>query len=169
MRSLGVDLARWVKRGLLTIHAQRPTAHGLEMHLVALHKSIDELRPRMVIIDPMTTFGAAGSLSETHGILVRIIDFLKGRGVTAVYTAVTSPTRELDDVQVQLSSLMDTWILLGQADADGALARTLFVLKSRGMDHSHDVREFRLTKRGIQLGGHYPTLNHRMESSRGQG
>jgi circadian clock protein KaiC len=167
MRSLGMKLAPLVKRGLLTIESLRPTAHGLEMHLVAIHRRIEEVRPRMVVIDPITTFSSAGSASEAHGMLLRLIDFLKGRGITGIYTAVTSEMHTLQETQV--SSLMDTWILLGQVKAGNASKRTLFVLKSRGMNHSHDVREFLLTRRGIELSAPYHGPNGAGETRRERG
>lgn len=151
MRSLGIDLAKWIDKGLLRIHATRPSSHGLETHLVTVHKQVEEYRPHAVVIDPISNLVAAGSQIEAQAMLVRLIDFLKSRGITALYTSLSSGDRSDEATDVGVSSLTDTWILVRQVEINGERNRTLFILKSRGMSHSNQVREFLLTDEGIAL------------------
>ena len=151
MRSIGIDLQPWIERGLLHIEAARPTLYGLERHLVEIHKLVTKFRPEAVVVDPISDLSSAGSSSEARSMLLRLIDYLKGRGVTIYLTCLTraSSGPELSDPSV--SSLVDTWLLLRSFETDGERNRGLFVLKSRGMAHSNQVREFLLTSRGIEL------------------
>lgn len=152
MRSIGIDLDHWVERGLLRIEAARPTLYGLERHLVKMHKLVTEFRPDAVVIDPISNLSTAGSTGETRSMLMRLIDFLKGQGLTVFMTSMThlgDSNPEMTDLCV--SSLVDTWLLLRSFEVDGERNRGLFILKSRGMAHSNQVREFLLTDRGIQL------------------
>lgn len=151
MRSLGLDLQKWIDKGLLRIHATRPSSHGLETHLVTVHKLVEELRPSSVVIDPISNLIASGSVVEAQAMLVRLIDFLKGRGITALYTSLAAGDQSAEATDVGVSSLTDTWLLLRQVELEGERNRTLFVLKSRGMSHSNQVREFLLTDQGIAL------------------
>jgi circadian clock protein KaiC len=123
---------------------------GLEMHLATMHKLVDELRPRAVIADPISNLAAAGTAAEAGAMLLRLVDFLKARQVTALLTNLTSGG-DLEATEAGLSSLIDTWLLLRDVEADGERNRVLYVLKSRGMAHSNQLREFRLTDHGIEL------------------
>ena len=152
MRSIGIDLDPWIEKGLLRIEAARPTLYGLERHLVKMHKMVTEFRPDTVIIDPISNLSTAGSTGETRSMLMRLIDFLKGQGVTVFMTSMTHGGEvypEMSDLCV--STLVDTWLLLRAFETDGERNRGLFILKSRGMAHSNQVREFLLTDRGIQF------------------
>jgi circadian clock protein KaiC len=151
MRSVGLDLQPWLEKGLLHIHATRPSSHGLEMHLVTVHKLVRDLRPGAVVMDPISNLTQVGSLSEAQAMLVRLIDFLKVRGVTALYTSLTPNDGFLERTEIGVSSLIDTWLLVRQVEVNGERNRTLFVLKSRGMSHSNQVREFLLTDHGLDL------------------
>ncbi|HEY7954005.1 MAG TPA: circadian clock protein KaiC [Polyangia bacterium] len=151
MRSIGIDLQRWIDKGLLQIQAARPSSHGLEMHLVSLHKAITTFQPRALVMDPISSLAGAGTLEEAQAMLIRTIDFLKQKGVTALYTSLTTGDRAIATSEVGISSLIDTWILLRQTELNGERNRTLFVLKSRGMSHSNQVREFILNEHGIGL------------------
>ena len=151
MRSIGLDLAPWVKKGLLRFHSTRPSAYGLEMHLATLHKLVNEFQPRVVVIDPITTFLRAGSSSEAEGMLMRLIDFLKSQRITAVLTSLTHGGDALETTQSSVSSLIDTWLLVRDIESRGERNRGLYVLKSRGMAHSNQIREFLLTDHGIDL------------------
>jgi circadian clock protein KaiC len=150
-RSIGVDLQPFLTKGLLKIQAARPSAHGLEMHLVSVHKAARQFRPQVVVVDPITNLASMGSISETKTMLVRLLDFLKSEGTTAIYTDLTGANGSLEQTDVGISSLIDTWILLRQVELNGERNRTLFVLKSRGMNHSNQVREFLMTSHGIEL------------------
>jgi circadian clock protein KaiC len=152
MRSVSIDLAPWLQTGLLQYHGERPTAHGLEMHLVKMHKLIEDLQPSAVVIDPVTTFLSSGTPSEVKGMLTRLIDFLKSREVTAFLTTLTSEVEHLEQTDVHVSSLIDTWISLRNLENNGERHRGLFVMKSRGMAHSNQIRAFHLTDHGIQIG-----------------
>lgn len=154
MRSIGIDLERWVKKGLLRFHAIRSTVYGLEMHLVTAHKMINEFKPDAVVLDPIGNLTMAGSESDTTSTLIRLMDFLKSQKITAVWTNLTSGS-EKETSNVGISSLVDTWLLLRDIELGGERNRAMYVLKSRGMAHSNQIREFLLTEHGIELADVY--------------
>ncbi|MGZ9275353.1 MAG: ATPase domain-containing protein, partial [Nitrospira sp.] len=151
MSSIGLDLSRWVERGLLQFHAARPHLRGLEMHLAIIHKQIGAFQPTVVVIDPVSNLLDIGTAPETKAMLTRLIDFLKGHGITTVLTSLTSETDNPETTEVGISSLMDTWLLLRNLEHNGERTRGLFILKSRGMGHSHQIREFTLSDHGAEL------------------
>ena len=151
MRSIGIDLARPLQQGLLHFHAERPTMSGLEMHLVTIHKQVQEFHPRVVIIDPITNFTALGSVLEIKAMLTRLIDYFKQQQITALFTSLIAGGRTDESAEVGVSSLMDTWLLLRDLECGAERNRVLHLLKSRGMAHSNQVREFLLTDRGVEL------------------
>jgi circadian clock protein KaiC len=151
MASIGIHLAPCERRGLLKIHAARPHLCGLEMHLLSIHDQIREFAPRNLVVDPITNLIATGDESQVRSMLVRLIDFLKSHSITAVFTSLTDPTAPVDQSEVGISSLIDTWIGLRNIEYAGERNRALHVLKSRGMAHSNQVREFVLSRRGLQL------------------
>ncbi|HEY9528702.1 MAG TPA: circadian clock protein KaiC [Anaerolineales bacterium] len=151
MRSIGIDLAPHVKKGLLQFHIARPTLYGLEMHLVTMYDLIREYKPQVVVLDPITDFFAIGSTAEVKAAITRIIDFLKTNQITALFTSYTDEDMPNESV-VGVSSLIDTWISLRNLESNGERHRGLFVLKSRGMPHSNQIRSFQLTDHGIQIG-----------------
>jgi len=151
MRSVGIDLAPWIQAGLLQYHGTRPTVYGLEMHLVKVHKVIEDFQPSVVVIDPVTSLLSSGTSNEVKGMLTRLIDFLKSRQITALMTTLTSEVEHLEQTNVHISSLIDTWLILRDLESGGERNRGLMVLKSRGMAHSNQIREFLLTKNGIEL------------------
>ncbi|HYO13077.1 MAG TPA: circadian clock protein KaiC [Thermoanaerobaculia bacterium] len=150
MRSIGVDLEPWIRKDLLRFHAARPTVHGLERHLVTMYKTIRDFQPSIVVVDPITNFLSVGGSDEVKGMLVRLIDFLKSQQVTCLFTSLTHGN-DLERTDVAVSSLMDTWLVLREAEINGERNRTLYVIKSRGMAHSNQLREVLLTSEGIQL------------------
>jgi circadian clock protein KaiC len=151
MRSIGVDLEPWVKRDLLRFYAARPGTYGLEKHLVTIHDLTAEFNPRVVVIDPITNFGSVGTYSEVKSMVTRLIDMFKSQGITAMFTSLTSGDRNPELSEVGVSSQMDAWLLLRNLESNGERNRGLYVLKSRGMAHSNQIREFLLTDRGVQL------------------
>jgi circadian clock protein KaiC len=151
MRSIGIDLEQWVKKGLLQIIAARPTLRGLEQHLLVMHDSVLAFRPSIVLIDPISNLALEQHDSEIRSTLMRLIDFLKEQQTTALFTSLTEGGLTPEDGQIGVSSLMDTWLLLRNIEHNGERNRTLYVLKSRGMAHSNQVREFILTGDGIEL------------------
>ncbi|RPH35806.1 circadian clock protein KaiC, partial [bacterium] len=151
MRSVGLDLARWIKKGLLHIHATRPSLYGLEQHLVAMHDLVKELEPKIVMVDPISSLSITDSDWELKPTLMRLIDFLKRQRITGVFTSLVSGSQNTEDSQVGVSSLMDTWVLLRNTEYNAERNRSLFILKSRGMKHSNKVREFILTDEGVGL------------------
>ncbi|MBF0507501.1 MAG: circadian clock protein KaiC [Deltaproteobacteria bacterium] len=151
MRSIGIDLEKWVKNGLLLFHVARPTLYGLEMHLVTMHKLIDEFRPKNVVVDPISNLNAVGTTYEAQMMLLRLMDFLKARQITSLFTDLTVTREVIDQTEVGVSSLMDTWIVLKSIEAGGERNRGLYVIKSRGMSHSNQSREFLLTSNGLEL------------------
>jgi circadian clock protein KaiC len=151
MRSIGLDLAPWLKKDLLRFHATRPTAYGLEMHLATLHKLVNDFEPRVVIVDPITTFLNTGTSIEAESMLMRLLDFLKAQQIAAVFTSLTHGGKVLEDSQAGISSVIDTWILLRDIELGGERNRGMYILKARGTAHSNQIREFLLTDRGFEL------------------
>ena len=142
-----------MKSKLLHIQASRPTLQGLEMHLLVLHKLIEEINPRTVIIDPVSSLITVGSASEVRAMLVRLIDMLKDRGISALFTSLTHESRdnEGDYTEDAISSLADTWIRVANDDSGKSRVRSLVVVKSRGMAHSNQVSTFTITNKGIVI------------------
>lgn len=151
MHSIGIDLERFVKKGLLAFHNARPAAWGLEVHLAMIHKEIVDFDPQVVVVDPITNFLAIGDDVETKSMLTRLIDFLKVRQITGMFTSLTSSGHDIEDSEVGVSSLMDAWLLVKSIESNGERNRGLYVLKARGIAHSNQVREFVLTDHGIEL------------------
>jgi circadian clock protein KaiC len=151
MRSIGIDLGVWVKTGLLHFAAFRPSSFGLEVHLTTMLKLIDEIRPQVVIVDPVSSFASAGSESDARLMLMRMIDLLKSRKITALLTSLTSAGRPAEQSEVGVSSLIDTWIVLHNIERAGERTRTLSIVKSRGMKHSNQARELLLSDQGVNL------------------
>jgi circadian clock protein KaiC len=151
MRSIGIGLEQWVNKGLLEFRNSRPTLYGLEMHLVTMHKAIEMFKPAVVVVDPISNLIAAASEMEVKSMLSRLIDFLKMKEITAFCTDLTSVGGSLERTDIGISSLMDTWLLLQMIEGSGERNRGLYILKSRGMAHSNQEREFSLTDNGIQL------------------
>ena len=151
MRSIGIDLEEWIKKDLLTIHSARPTFSGLEMLLTSMHKLVATLDPKAVVIDPISNFIAVGATTDVKAMLLRLIDFFKGKQITTLFTCLTAGGAPEEQTDIGVSSIMDTWLLLRDAELDGERNRCLYILKSRGMAHSNQVREFLLTDKGIDL------------------
>jgi circadian clock protein KaiC len=151
MSSIGIDLERWVKKGLLKFHSARPSLYGLEMHLVTFHKVIDAFKPQVFVVDPISNLSAAGTQSEVKSILTRLIDHLKMKNITTYLTDLNHFGSSLERTSEEVSSLIDTWLLLRDIERNGERNRGLYILKSRGMAHSNQIQEFLLTNRGIDL------------------
>jgi circadian clock protein KaiC len=151
MRSIGLRLEPLVKRGLLRFHSARPTLCGLEMHLAMMFKEIAAFQPSVVIVDPLTSLLVAGTDSETKAMVTRLIDFLKDGQITSLFTSLTQGGQTLQQSEITISSLMDSWLLLQDLEGNGERNRVLYVLKARGMAHSNQVREFLISNRGIDL------------------
>jgi len=151
MHAIRLRLEPWVKRGLLRFHSARPTLCGLEMHLATMFKEIVAFQPAVVIVDPITSLLVAGTDSETKGMVTRLIDFMKGGQVTSFFTSLTHGGQALQQSEIAMSSLMDSWLLLQDFEGNGERNRLLYVLKARGMAHSNQVREFLISNRGIDL------------------
>lgn len=152
MGSVGIDLAPWVKKGLLQIHSSRPTLQGMEQHLVMMHDAVNGFHPSVVVVDPISNLSLDHHASAVKPTLMRLIDFLKQQQITTLFTSLTVGGGETpEDSQLGVSSLMDTWLLLRNVEFNGERNRTIYVLKSRGMAHSNQVREFVLSDHGIEL------------------
>ena len=149
MRSIGLDLQPRVESGLLRFEAARPSLFGLEMHLARMYREIEEFAPAAVVIDPISAL--RGGKGDVHSLLLRIIDLLKSKGLTAFLTNLLSSEGRMDYGDAEVSSLMDTWISLVQLESNGERNRGLYVLKSRGMNHSNQIREYQLTSTGVNL------------------
>jgi circadian clock protein KaiC len=150
MRSIGLDLEAWQRKKLLRIHAARPTVFGLEMHLVTMHKMIEEFQPRAVVIDPISSLVAAANVHEVKSMLVRLFDYLKIKQITCLVTSLVTGG-DYDESGIGISSLIDTWIHLRDLEIAAENTRGLYLVKSRGMGHSNQVREFLISSRGIHI------------------
>ena len=151
MSSIGMNLARWVKKGLLRFHSARPSLYGLEMHLVTFHKAIDEFKPQVFIVDPISNLINAGTAPEVKSILTRLIDYLKMEQISTLLTDLTHFGGHIERTSEEISSLIDTWLLLRDIELKGERNRAIYIVKSRGMSHSNQIQEFLLTDRGIDL------------------
>src|SRR5471030_2569835 len=150
MRSIGIDLEPWVKKELLQFHAARPTYGGIEQVLLLTHKGITSFKPSVVVVDPVTNLLMVSTQNEVRSMLTRLVDFLKTQGITTIFTSLTA-AGALEASEADVSSLMDTWLLLKNIEVGGERNRALYVLKSRGMEHSNQIREFVLTNDGLRL------------------
>ena len=151
MNSIGIRLAPYIKKGLLEIHATRPTLQGLEQHLVAMYDAVKAFQPSVVMVDPISNLTLEEHDLDVKPTLMRLIDLMKREQITAMFTTLTPSSQDVEDSQVGVSSLMDTWLLLRNVEYNGERNRTIFVLKARGINHSNQVREFVMTGRGIEL------------------
>jgi circadian clock protein KaiC len=152
--SVGLDLRTPVESGLLRIDAARPSFYGLEMHLARMHRDIVAFRPAIVVVDPISAF--RGPPHEVHATLLRMVDMLKADGITAMFTALTSGLDGSALIQADhgLSSLMDAWIRLEDAEDAGTRMHRLSIVKVRGMSHSHRMHEYEMTDHGIAFRPH---------------
>jgi len=153
MESVGMGLARWVEQGMLRFRCVRPSLLGLEAHLSAMQELIEDFDPAVVVLDPISDLVGVGTGRDVSGMLIRQVDFLKGRGVTALFTSLGPKGHEPTDHMV--GSLIDTWLLVRSLEGNGEHNRALSVLKSRGMAHSNQLREFLITDRGVELADVY--------------
>ncbi|MCD9016735.1 circadian clock protein KaiC [Parachryseolinea silvisoli] len=151
MRSIGMNLEAHVENGLLQFHSSRPTVHGLEMHLVEIHKKIQQFNPRVIILDPITNLVTIGTVSEVKAMLIRLIDFLQRKQITVLFTALTLNSSVTEQTDEGVSSLVDSWITVRDLESNGERNRGLYIMKSRGMKHSNQVREFIITRKGLEL------------------
>jgi len=151
MHSIGINLEPWLKKGLLLFHATRPTHYGLETHLSTSLKMINNFNPDVVIFDPINAFVMGKNQDEVKTMLLHLVDFMKMKQITAFFTSLTSAADIIELTDVSISSLIDTWLLLRDIEIGGERNRGLYVLKSRGMAHSNQIREFKLTDHGIEL------------------
>ncbi len=151
MRSIGVDLVPWVKKGRLQFHATRPTHCGLETHLTTSIKLIETFAPAVVVLDPINAFVTGENQRDVKTMLLRLVDYLKMKEITAFFTSLTANENDVETTDAYVSSLIDTWLLLRDIEVGGERNKGLYVLKSRGMVHSNQIREFRLTDHGIEL------------------
>jgi circadian clock protein KaiC len=151
MRSIDIDLEKHLKSGLLQFRASRPTIYGLEMHLVMFHKLIREFKPKVVVLDPITNLVTVGDSSQVKSTLIRLIDFLQNEQITVMFTALTFNNSIQDRADEEVSSLVDTWLSVTDIEFNGERNRGLYILKSRGIKSSNQVREFRITDNGIKI------------------
>ncbi|MEP6674885.1 MAG: circadian clock protein KaiC [Ferruginibacter sp.] len=151
MRSIGLNLEQHLKSGCLKFHASRPTLHGLEMHLLVMYKMIREFKPKTVIIDPITNLITVGTVSELKSMLVRLIDFLQKEQITVMFTALSLNNAVNEQTDEGVSSLVDAWLMVRDIEYNGERNRGMYIMKSRGMKHSNQVREFVISSEGIKL------------------
>jgi circadian clock protein KaiC len=151
MRSIGIDLQKWVDRGLLRFYAARPSLYGLEMHLSQMHRLIERFQPSVVVGDPVSSLLNVATETDVQTTMTRLVDHLKAKGITALMTSLTRGRMEDERTDIAISSIVDTWLLVVTLESSGERNRGLYVLKSRGMAHSNQIREFLLTSHGVEL------------------
>lgn len=151
MRTIGIDLQPFIRKDLLRVHSSRPTVFGLEMHLVRMYKLISQFQPSVVIVDPVSNLQTAGSKEDATHLFVRLVDFLRKNGILGFLVSLTAGARPLEATDEAISSMVDTWLLLRDLESNGERNKALYVLKSRGMDHSNQLREFHITSKGVKL------------------
>ena len=151
VRTIGIDLQPFIRKGFLRIHSSRPTVYGLEMHLLRMHKLISQFQPSVVIVDPVSNLQTAGTNEDTNNLFVRLVDFLRKDGILGFLVSLTGGANLLEATDEGISSMVDTWLLLRDVESNGERNKVLYVLKSRGMDHSNQVREFHITSKGVKL------------------
>jgi circadian clock protein KaiC len=151
MKSIGLDLQQHVDKKLLKFQAARPTVHGLEMHLVAIHKRLEQFKPSVIVLDPITNLVTIGTVSEVKSMLIRLIDFLQKNQISVLFTALTTNTAVTEQADEGVSSLVDAWITVRDLESNGERNRGLYIMKARGMKHSNQVREFLITDEGLRL------------------
>jgi circadian clock protein KaiC len=151
VRTIGIDLQPFIRKGFLRIHSSRPTVYGLEMHLLRMHKLISQFQPSVVIVDPVSNLQTAGTKEDTNNLFVRLVDFLRKDGILGFLVSLTGGANLLEATDEGISSMVDTWLLLRDVESNGERNKVLYVLKSRGMDHSNQVREFHFTSKGVKL------------------
>jgi circadian clock protein KaiC len=150
-RTIGIDLQPCIRKDLLRIHSSRPTVSGLEMHLVRMHKLISQFQPSVVIVDPVSNLRTAGTSEDSAHLFIRLVDFLRKHGILGFLVSLTGGESPLEATDEGISSMVDTWLLLRDLESNGERNKVLYVLKSRGMDHSNQVREFHITSKGVKL------------------
>jgi circadian clock protein KaiC len=151
MHSIGLDLGRWTKRGLLDLQARRPASHTLESHLIYMLRRIQEAKPRILVLDPVSALGALNSLPEVRSMVGRLVAHLKEWQISTLFTSLTEAAHPGEQSEVGISSLVDTWILVRDLESLAERTRGLYIIKSRGMAHSHQVREMLITDHGLRL------------------
>jgi len=148
MRSIGIDLQPAMDKGLLSIESVRPTTHGLEMHLTRMMHLVQDQKPDVIVVDPLSAIEGGGSLAQASTMVLRLVDYLKMAGATALYLSVQDGDEKAN---LNISSLMDSWITIKNVQREGDLERQLFIVKSRGMSHSADVRKLCIGAQGVQV------------------
>jgi circadian clock protein KaiC len=151
MKGVGIPLKRCAAAGSLRFHALRPTAHGLELHLTTIHRIVEEFEPRVVVVDAMSSFVGVGVSAEVTSMIVRLIDYLKTKQITLLMTSLNEGAETLDKAGANITSIVDTWLLLRNVETNGARVRTVSILKSRGMAHSSATHRFAITNKGVAL------------------
>ena len=151
MESIGINLSKWEKKGILKVIAKRPSFYGIEMHLLQMFKTIETFSPSCIVVDPISNMVSAGKFNEIRAMMMRLIDILKSRNITSVFTSLNTANTGTEDSDGGVSSLIDTWISVRQVATNNEQNRALCILKSRGMPHSTKIREFTMTTDGIKL------------------
>ena len=151
MRSIGIDLEQWVKKGLLHFQATRPAFAGLEMQLTMMHKATIKFDPQVVIVDPLNGFITGDNIDDVKSMLMRLADFLKTKQISSMFTQFMSSNVAHGTGDIAIASMVDTWLVMHDIEIGGERNRCLYILKSRGMGHSNQVRECLITDHGVEL------------------
>jgi circadian clock protein KaiC len=151
MRSVGISLEPWIQKRLLQFHAVRPTSTGLEGHLLGMQKLVKQKLPSVVVVDPITSIVSVSGIYSVKSMLTRLVDFLKVQQITSLFTNLTFGRDREERIEEGVSSLMDAWIVLSDAERNGHRSRELYVVKSRGMDHSRELRELVVSRKDMEL------------------
>lgn len=164
MKSIGFSLKPLVESEKLTFYYSRPTLQNLELHFIAIKKIINQTRPVVAILDPITNLMTEGPNSDIRSMLTRFVDFLKTQKITVMFTAaITVGSIERNPSDEGISSMVDTWVMVQDIEVDAERSRSLCVMKSRGMEHSNEIRKFTISSKGITLS---PIVTDKKDSKR---
>ena len=162
MKSIGIDIDKIHKTGNIYFYHARPTIQNLELHFMAVKELIEKINPAIIILDPITNLMTEGPNSDIREMLTRFIDFLKTKQITVMLTAaITLGTISRVPSDEGISSMVDTWIMIEDIDLDTERKKIIYVMKSRGMNHSKEIKYFTMSSDGILL---KPLLKKELES-----
>ncbi len=150
MRSIGINLGKWVDQGSLNCIAARPTDHGLETHLAEIHHTIQNYQPTVVVVDPISALLGGGTPDQARHLTLRLVDHLKSAGITAMFVNLQPGHAHLG-ANLSISSLMDIWMILRVFPNEEKNQRRIEIVKSRGMSHPLASHLFEITSEGTRV------------------
>ena len=159
--SWGLEFEEWERKGLLKTVCQYPEALGLEGHLYAVEREIEEFRPTRLVIDSISALERVGNVRNFREFVIGLTGFVKQQQVCTLLTS-SSPSLSGGDsiTDAHISTITDAIILLRYVERDGALSRGVIIIKMRGSQHDKRFHEFTISSKGLEIGMpflHVPT------------